>query len=191
MVDWGWEVLACWHLLPIWLQLQPLFPFKKPFCQTYVNNFRSSSQWGSSHLEDLIPSRRTGRSRKLLLESVGQYYYITNVQESPESKQQQYQQGETKRCWCRSWRRLAKCYTNFFFRSPRRADHEMIQKIGKRIIPINGETWEWLIFSNTSPSLSRKEMHWLTRAHSKIPNLIFSLERAISNKQITSIKQIT
>ena len=80
--------------------------------------FRFGSQWDSCHLEDLIPSRRTGWFRKLLSESVGQYCYIKNLRGSPESMQQQYRQGKTKSCRCCSCRRLAKCHTNSFFRSP-------------------------------------------------------------------------
>ena len=29
-------MLACWYLLPIWLQLQPHFPFRMPLWQTHV-----------------------------------------------------------------------------------------------------------------------------------------------------------
>ena len=76
-------------------------------------NFRSSSQWSSSHLEHVLPS-----FGKLLPEKVGQYCYIRNLRGSYESMQQQYRQGENKRCRCCSCWRLTKCHINFFFRSP-------------------------------------------------------------------------
>ena len=54
---------------------------------------------------------------------------------------------------------------------------ELIQNIGKRITVVNGETRETAyIFSKESPSLSRKELRWPTRAHSKLRNL-FSAPR--------------
>ena len=34
--DWWWEAIACWHLLPIWLQLQSRFPIKTSFWKTHA-----------------------------------------------------------------------------------------------------------------------------------------------------------
>ena len=60
----------------------------------------------------------------------------------------------------------------------------------KKITLISMEKLEKLvIFFIAFQSLSRREMRWLTTAPSKLPNLIFSSERTILNKQICSSRR--